>query len=101
MTPTSLTEQERTSLLSTLLENGWNLVPNRDAISKDFIFQDFTQCFSFMTKIALKAESMNHHPEWFNVYNKLQITWSTHDCNGLSQLDIEMAKLCDLFFVNK
>jgi pterin-4a-carbinolamine dehydratase len=100
MTPTKLNEQERASL-APFFENGWKAVPDRDAISKEFTFNDFTECFSFMTKVALKAESKNHHPEWFNVYNRLEITWSTHDCQGLSYLDVEMAKLCDLYYLNK
>lgn len=69
--------------------------PTRDAITKEFNFTNFIQAYSFMTQVALKAESMNHHPEWFNVYNRVRITWSTHDCSGLSENDISMAQFCD------
>ena len=71
---------------------GWKSTnDNRDAVEKLFIFSDFKKAFSFMTIIALKAEQMNHHPEWKNVYNKVTITLTTHDAGGLSQLDYDMA----------
>ena len=71
---------------------GWKKTnDNRDAVEKLFIFLDFKKAFSFMTIIALKAEQMNHHPEWKNVYNKVTITLTTHDAGGLSQLDYDMA----------
>ena len=71
---------------------GWKKTnDNRDAVEKLFIFLDFKKAFSFMTIIALKAEEMNHHPEWKNVYNKVTITLTTHDAGGLSQLDYDMA----------
>jgi 4a-hydroxytetrahydrobiopterin dehydratase len=71
---------------------GWKKTnDNRDAVEKLFIFLDFKKAFSFMTIIALKAEQMNHHPEWKNVYNKVTITLTTHDTGGLSQLDYDMA----------
>lgn len=70
----------------------------RDAISKTYTFRNFIEAFGFMSQVALRAESLNHHPEWFNVYNKVEITWSTHDCSGLSELDISMAKFCDLTY---
>ncbi|XP_073818124.1 pterin-4a-carbinolamine dehydratase [Musca autumnalis] len=87
-----LTEQERTEQLQPLLDAGWSMVNGRDAIYREYIFQDFNQSFRFMTGVALLAEKMNHHPEWFNVYNKLQVTMSTHDVGGLSAKDIRMAK---------
>lgn len=65
---------------------------NRDAIYKEFLFNDFNTAFGFMTGVALLAEKLNHHPEWFNVYNKVQVTMSTHDVGGLSSKDIRMAK---------
>ncbi len=98
-TPSLLTEEERACDLPGLLQNGWKLVVSRDAISKEFLFHDFKACFSFMTTIGALSEQKNHHPEWFNVYNRLEITWSTHDCSGLSKLDIELAKFCDEQFV--
>ncbi|XP_075149400.1 pterin-4a-carbinolamine dehydratase isoform X2 [Haematobia irritans] len=87
-----LTEQERLELLKPLLDAGWSMVNGRDAIYREYIFNDFNQSFRFMTGVALLAEKMNHHPEWFNVYNKLQVTMSTHDVGGLSAKDIRMAK---------
>lgn len=68
------------------------MVNGRDAIYKEYLFSDFNQAFSFMSGVALVAEKMNHHPEWFNVYNKVQVTMSTHDVGGLSTKDIRMAK---------
>ncbi len=67
----------------------------RDAITKEFKFLDFKTAFSFMTKVALKAEEIGHHPEWFNVYNKVFITLTTHDVQGLSEKDIELGKFID------
>ncbi|XP_017866789.1 PREDICTED: pterin-4-alpha-carbinolamine dehydratase isoform X1 [Drosophila arizonae] len=86
-----LTEQERAEKLQPLLDKGWSLVEGRDAIYKEFVLKDFNQAFSFMTGVALLAEKMNHHPEWFNCYNKIQVTLSTHDVGGLSSQDIRMA----------
>ena len=71
---------------------GWKKSRGKNAIEKDFIFKDFKSAFSWMTKIALIAEKMDHHPEWFNVYNKVEVTLSTHDSGGVTELDIEMAK---------
>ncbi|XP_018795295.1 PREDICTED: pterin-4-alpha-carbinolamine dehydratase isoform X1 [Bactrocera latifrons] len=87
-----LTEQERSELLQPLLAAGWSLVDNRDAIYKEYLFSDFNAAFSFMSGVALLAEKLNHHPEWFNVYNKVQVTLSTHDVGGLSAKDIRVAK---------
>ena len=67
----------------------------REAITKDFKFSDFKSAFSFMTSIALKAEEIGHHPEWFNVYNKVKIILTTHDVNGLSEKDIILGKFID------
>ncbi|XP_047352811.1 probable pterin-4-alpha-carbinolamine dehydratase isoform X1 [Vespa velutina] len=86
-----LTQEERDLLLNPLLENGWTLKTERDAIYKEFIFKNFNEAFGFMTRIALQSEKMNHHPEWFNVYNKVNMTLSTHDVNGLSQKDVDLA----------
>ncbi|XP_016926744.3 pterin-4-alpha-carbinolamine dehydratase isoform X2 [Drosophila suzukii] len=86
-----LNEQERAEKLQPLLEAGWTLVEGRDAIFKQFILKDFNQAFSFMTGVALLAEKINHHPEWFNCYNKVDVTLSTHDVGGLSSQDIRMA----------
>ena len=74
---------------------GWREVEGRDAIAKTFRFKSFNQAWGFMSRVALKAERMNHHPEWFNVYNKVEVTLATHDAGGLSELDIELARFMD------
>ena len=71
------------------------MVEGRDAIHKEFKFKNFNRAFGFMTRVALQAEKMDHHPEWFNVYNKVQITYSTHSCAGLSENDIKLARFTD------
>jgi 4a-hydroxytetrahydrobiopterin dehydratase len=75
--------------------NGWKEVADRDAIVKEFRFADFNQAFAFMTQIALKAERMDHHPEWSNVYNRVSVVLSTHECGGVSQRDVDMARFID------
>ena len=74
---------------------GWKEEAGRDAIVKEFRFADFNQAFAFMTQIALKAERMDHHPEWSNVYNRVSVALSTHDCGGVSQRDIDLARFID------
>lgn len=86
-----LTEEERSQVLQPLLGKGWKVTENRDAIAKDFVFNNFNEAFGFMTRVALLAEKMDHHPEWFNVYNKVQVTLASHDVNGVSHRDIKMA----------
>ena len=76
---------------------GWNHVEGRSAIEKRFKFKGFGQAWSFMSRIALLAERMDHHPEWFNVYNKVDITLTTHDAGGVSAQDIEMANEIEKF----
>jgi 4a-hydroxytetrahydrobiopterin dehydratase len=71
------------------------MVETRDAIHKTFKFGDFTEAFAWMTRAAMFAEKWNHHPEWFNVYNRVEVTLSTHDVGGLSQLDIKLARKMD------
>ncbi|MEM8985706.1 MAG: 4a-hydroxytetrahydrobiopterin dehydratase [Pseudomonadota bacterium] len=75
--------------------SGWAVVEGRNAIVKDFQFKDFNQAFGFMTRIALYADKVDHHPEWSNVYNKVNVTLTTHDAGGLSQKDIDMAVFID------
>ena len=84
---------ELNDLLNSL--NGWHAVEGREAIFKKFKLKDFDHAFACMTKIAAKAEQMNHHPEWFNVYNKLEITLTTHDANGVTSYDKELAEFID------
>jgi len=79
----------RASALKVLRE--WHDVPGRDAIQRRFAFADFNEAFAFMTRVALLAEKMDHHPEWSNVYNKVDVTLSTHDAGGVTEKDIAMA----------
>uniref|UniRef100_A0A3Q3BIX4 4a-hydroxytetrahydrobiopterin dehydratase n=1 Tax=Kryptolebias marmoratus TaxID=37003 RepID=A0A3Q3BIX4_KRYMA len=90
-----LSHADRDQLVMELRATGWMEVEERDAIFKELHFKTFNQAFGFMSRVALQAEKMNHHPEWFNVYNKVQITLTTHDCGGLSKRDIKMAKFID------
>nr|CAD7573461.1 unnamed protein product [Timema californicum] len=118
-----LTVEDRQKTLAPLFSNGWSLVENRDAIYKEFLFKNFNEvstfwmkslantlvvlsstaedgeievrAFGFMSRVALQAEKMDHHPEWFNVYNKVQVTLSSHDVNGLSGRDIKLATFAD------
>ena len=76
----------------------WTLDAKQGAITRTFVLADFMQAFAFMTQIAIAAEKHNHHPEWSNVYNKVHITWTTHDVQGLSSNDIAMAGFCDQAF---
>jgi 4a-hydroxytetrahydrobiopterin dehydratase len=73
----------------------WKLADNREAITRKFQFVDFDSAFSFMTRTALKAAAMDHHPEWFNVYNKLDVTLATHDAGGVTAKDVELATAMD------
>jgi 4a-hydroxytetrahydrobiopterin dehydratase len=78
----------------------WRFDEARGAIRREFVFADFAQAFAFMTRIALAAEKADHHPEWFNVYNRVDMTLSTHDCHGLSQRDIDLARIADAAFAS-
>jgi 4a-hydroxytetrahydrobiopterin dehydratase len=77
------------------LLKGWSEANGRDAITKKFVFADFNQAFGFMTRAALVAEKLDHHPEWFNVYKTVDVTLSTHDAGGLTDLDIKLAEMMD------
>lgn len=90
-----LTPEERATELDQLKQAGWKEVEGRDAIYKEYDFKNFNEAFGVMTRVAMQAEKMDHHPEWFNVYKKLQVTLSSHDVNGLSHRDITMAKFID------
>ena len=74
---------------------GWSEVAGRDAITKTFVFKDFNAAFGFMTRAALVAEKLDHHPEWFNVFKTVDVTLSTHDAGGLTELDIKLAEAMD------
>ena len=88
-----LDAQEAAQQLKALLL--WTFDAKVGAITREFVLADFMQAFAFMAQIAIAAEKHNHHPEWSNVYNKVLITWTTHDVQGLSDNDIAMARLCD------
>ncbi|WEJ99307.1 MAG: 4a-hydroxytetrahydrobiopterin dehydratase [Candidatus Sphingomonas phytovorans] len=89
-----LTEGERTEALDALDE--WDFDEARDAITRTFTFADFSEAFAFMTRVALLAEKADHHPEWSNVWNRVEILLTTHDAGGLSQRDVDMAEAIDL-----
>jgi len=93
MAVAKLTEEERTIALGDL--QGWSLARDGDAIERKFAFADFVEAFGFMTRVALLAEKADHHPEWSNVYNRVEIALTTHDAGGLSRRDIDMAKAID------
>jgi len=84
---------DRTSALAKL--SGWSEVQGRDAITRKFVFQDFNEAFGFMTRAALVAEKMDHHPEWFNVYKTVEVTLATHDAGGVTELDVKLAQTMD------
>lgn len=88
-----LSAAARAAALSELAD--WREVDGRDAITRSFKFADFNAAWGFMNRVALKAEQMDHHPEWFNVYSTVDVTLSTHDCGGLSEKDIALAKFID------
>ena len=93
MAAKKLDEAARKSLAQRL--PGWAAAEGRDAITKTFKFKDFNAAFGFMTRAALIAEQMNHHPEWFNVWNRVEVTLSTHDAGGLTELDLKLAEAMD------
>jgi len=74
---------------------GWSAADGRDAIVKTFRFTDFNAAFGWMTRVALTAEKLDHHPEWFNVYNRVEVTLATHDAGGVTSLDVTLAKVMD------
>ena len=88
-----LTGKARRTALASL--KGWKKVAKRDAIQKSFKFADFNEAWGFMTRIAMAAEKADHHPEWSNVYNKVEIVLSTHDAGGVSLKDVALAKVID------
>lgn len=85
----------RDAALQTLLDAGWAHDPARDALYKEFRFANFVAAWGFMSQAAIRAEKMNHHPEWFNVYNRVEVTLTTHDVSGLSELDVKLAQIMD------
>ena len=92
-----LSETQRKADLPGLGDTGWGAIKDRDALRKIWKFKSFSEAWGFMSRAALAAEKLNHHPEWSNVYNVVDVTLTTHDCNGLSALDIDLAKKMDAF----
>ena len=90
-----LDAEARAALLDEL--SGWEPLEGRDAIKKSFKFKNFNQAWGFMNRVALAAEKQDHHPEWFNVYNRVEITLTTHDCDGLSERDAKLARLIEKY----
>jgi len=97
--PKKLEASARKTALTALAQ--WHEVQGRDAIARKFDFKDFNEAFAFMTRAALLAEKMDHHPEWFNVYNKVEVTLSTHDAGGITENDVRMAKAMDGYVSNR
>jgi 4a-hydroxytetrahydrobiopterin dehydratase len=93
MSPKKLSGDVRKAALAKL--KGWSEAQDRDAIAKKFVFKDFNEAFGFMTRVALVAEKLDHHPEWFNVYKTVEVTLSTHDAGGLTERDVELAAVMD------
>lgn len=94
-TDTRLTEAERARDLPALGKTGWGAVPERDAIRKIWKFRSFSEAWGFMSRVALAAEKLSHHPEWTNVYNTVDATLTTHSAGGLSALDVTLARRMD------
>jgi len=95
MPATLLSEDDRAAALPALGETGWRAVEGRDALRKIWKFRSFSEAWGFMSRAALAAEKLNHHPEWSNTYNMVDVTLTTHDCHGLSALDVELARRMD------
>jgi 4a-hydroxytetrahydrobiopterin dehydratase len=90
-----LNDTQRNTDLRELLADNWKLVEGRDAIVRQFKFKTFNQAFGWMTRVAMYAEKWNHHPEWSNTYNRVDVVLTTHSVGGLSELDIKLAKIMD------
>ena len=88
--PAKLTGEARAAALNELA--GWSEVAGRDAIRRSFTFKDFNEAFGFMARAALVAEKLDHHPEWSNVYNKVEVTLATHDAGGVTERDVKLAR---------
>lgn len=90
---TKISAEDRVAALNVL--QGWREERGGEALYKEFRFKDFSEAFGFMTRAALLAEQMDHHPEWFNVYNRVEVTLTTHDASGITERDIKMAQFMD------
>jgi len=98
MTKILFTDKMKNNRLLALTSAGWVIGPGNKDISKEFVFENFIEAFSFMTKVSLFAEKLNHHPEWSNIYKTVNITLTTHDKGGLSDLDLELGELIEKNF---
>ncbi|MEM0976379.1 MAG: 4a-hydroxytetrahydrobiopterin dehydratase [Pseudomonadota bacterium] len=92
--PEKMTDADRQALI----DAGWSHDADRDALTKEYKFKNFAAAFGWMAQMAIQAEKMNHHPEWFNVYSKVRVTLTTHDITGLSELDAKLAVAMDTAF---
>ena len=90
-----LSDAERAAALAEL--DGWSMADGREAIRKTFEFRNFNEAFGFMSRVAMQAEKLDHHPEWFNVYTRVEITLTTPDCDGLSERDVTLAKRIETY----
>ena len=95
-----LNDKDKKKFINEQTKNGWEYDEENDSIFKKFEFKNFIDAFSWMTKVALFAEKINHHPEWFNVYKTVEVTLKTHDLNSLSDLDKKLSEQMDLFLLN-
>lgn len=93
MRPQKLAPAEQAERLAGL--DSWQLVPGREAITRSYRFADFSAAFGWMTRVALMAEKLDHHPEWRNVYNRVEVVLTTHDAGGLTELDFQLAGFMD------
>jgi len=95
MRPARLTDEGRTAALAELHPAGWTLADGREALVKRFRFKDFSAAWGWMARVALVAEKLDHHPEWLNVWNRVEVTLTTHDAGGLTELDLALAREMD------
>ena len=93
-----ISDETRKMVLTPLYDTGWEMVEDRDAIRKTYVFENFVEAFGWMTRVAIWAEKWNHHPEWSNVYKTVDVTLTTHDVGGLSALDAKLARKMDSLF---
>jgi len=91
----ALTNSRRAEALPPLIASGWSIVTKRDAIQKTFVFRNFVEAFGWMSRTAIWAEKLNHHPEWCNTYKTVEVTLTSHDIDGLSERDVKLATRMD------
>ena len=93
-----ISNNERENSLKPLLKSGWSYLTDRDAITKKFVFLNFVEAFGWMCRAAIESEKLNHHPEWSNIYKTVEVTLTTHDVSGLSDLDLTLASKLDSLY---